>query len=127
MALAKNLRELLALLRSNGVEFVIVGAHALAFHGRPRFTGDLDILLRQTRENCERVLAALPEFGFGGLAITVDDLTRPDAVVQLGYEPNRVDLLTGLSGVTFDEVWESRITGSLEGFEVHFIGRERLV
>ena len=127
MPLNKGLREFVALLNSNRVEYLVVGAFAVAFHGFPRYTGDLDILVRSTAENARRVLDALSQFGFGGLEIRSEDLESPGKVIQLGVAPNRVDLLTSISGLTFDEAWASRVEGELDGMPAHFIGRPALI
>src|SRR5258706_10104952 len=100
MPLPKDLREFIGLLNSNGVEYVVVGAHALAFHGVPRFTGDIDFLVRPSHENAARVVAALHEFGFKSL--TVADFTTEDQILQLGFPPNRIHVLTSISGCSFD-------------------------
>ena len=105
MPLNKDLREFLGLLNSNGVEYLVVGAFAVAFHGFPRYTADLDLLVRPTAENADRVLRTLSEFGFGKLDIQAADLREPGMVVQLGVKPNRIDLLTAISGVSFEEAW----------------------
>src|SRR5438067_7607335 len=98
MSLSADLREFIALLNSSGVDYVIVGAHSLAFHARPRYTGDLDILIRPSRENAAKMLSLLRDFGFSDDALAETDFTAPDQIVQLGRAPNRIDLLTGISG-----------------------------
>jgi len=123
MPLNKDLRELLGLLNSSGVEYLVIGAFAVAFHGFPRYTADLDLLVRPTAENADRVLRALSEFGFGTVGIQAADLRSPGKVIQLGVKPNRVDLLTAISGVSFEEAWATRIEADLEGIATHFIGR----
>ena len=127
MALPKDLREFIESLNSHGVEFVVVGAHAVAFHGYPRFTGDIDLLLRPTPENAGRVMAALGAFGFRSPGLSAADFVRPDAVVQLGVAPNRIDLLTAITGVGFDEAWTGRTAGALGGVPVSFLGYEALL
>lgn len=114
-------------LNANHVEFLVAGAHALAFHGRPRFTGDLDLLIRRSPENAARVLRALADFGFGTLDIAAADLLDEDAIVQLGMAPNRVDLLTSLTGIDFDKAWEARVEGKLDGVTVNYLDRETLI
>src|SRR5580658_7954507 len=104
MPLNKDLRELLELLNSNEVDYLIVGAFAVAFHGFPRSTADLDLFVRRTPENGARAIRALAEFGFGDVGITAPDFERPNHVVQLGVAPNRIDLLTGISGVSFEKL-----------------------
>jgi predicted nucleotidyltransferase len=127
MPLSKDLREFLALLNSNEVEYLVVGAFAVAYHGFPRYTADLDLLVRPTAENADRTIRALAQFGFGSLGILSADIHTPGMVVQLGVKPNRIDLLTGISGVTFEEAWASRREAELEGVAVQFIGCEALL
>ncbi|MEI8192063.1 MAG: hypothetical protein WCI75_20320 [candidate division NC10 bacterium] len=123
---ADDFAGLVAALNQNKVEFVIVGAHAVAFHGYARGTKDLDILIRSTPENIPRVLAALKDFGFGSLGLKEADFTG-DNVVQLGYPPNRVDLLSGVSGVDTEKVWKTRVKGTYQGLFAYFISRECLL
>jgi len=105
----------------------VVGAFAVAFHGFPRYTADLDILVRPTKENAGRVLRALSAFGFGKAEIQQADLCSADKVIQLGVKPNRIDLLTAISGVTFEEAWAARTEAGLDGIATHFIGRSDLL
>src|SRR4051812_11129008 len=100
MPLSKDLCEFVALLNSNRVEYLVVGAFAVAHHGYPRYTADLDLLIRASSDNAGRVLQALSEFGFGSLGIEIADLQSPGKVIRLGMKPNRIDLLTSISGVT---------------------------
>jgi hypothetical protein len=127
MPLHKDLREFVELLNSNRVEYLVVGAFAVAWYGYPRFTADLDILVRPEAANAERMLVALREFGFGALAIKAEDLTTVGQVIQLGVKPNRVDILTSVSGVTFEEAWQDRAEGLLDGIPATFIGRTALI
>lgn len=127
MVLSRDFLELLSLLNETRAEALVVGGYAVAFHGAPRATGDIDIWVRPTPENAERVLEALRAFGFGGVGLTTEDFTRPDAVVQLGHPPQRVDLLTGVDGLTFEEAWPRRIETTLDGVRVCFVGREDLL
>lgn len=123
---ADDFADLVSALNRKKVEFVIVGAHAVAFHGYARGTKDLDILIRSTSENLPRVLVALKEFGFGSLGLKEADFAG-DNVIQLGYPPNRVDLLTGISGVDTEKVWETRVKGTYQGHAAFFISRECLL
>jgi hypothetical protein len=107
-----------------GVEYVVVGAFALAFHSEPRFTGDIDLLIRRTPDNANRVVDALKAFGFASLGITSDDLLSEGNVIQLGIQPNRIDLLNFLSGVGTEDVWRKRISGDLDGVPVFYIDLE---
>ena len=119
--------EMLAALSAAGAEYLVVGAHALAVHGRPRATGDLDIWVRPTPENARRVWAALQAFGARTADLAVDDLASDDLVYQIGVTPDRIDLLTGVTGLTFEEAWAGRVSLPLEGVAVPVIGREALI
>jgi hypothetical protein len=125
--LQSDLSEFIGLLNSLKVEYLVVGGHAVAFHGHPRFTGDIDFFIRATGENAERVLRALEAFGFGSLGIAAADLTQPGRVVQLGRPPNRIDILTSISGVEFESAWASRAPADLDGHAVNFIGVDELL
>ncbi len=127
MPLNRDWREFIELLNSNGVEYLVVGAFAVAFHGFPRYTGDLDLLVRPTEENADRVLRALTAFGFGKAGLQAAGLRSPGRVVQMGVKPNRIDLLTGISGVSFEEAWATRSEAELDGIATHFIGRAELL
>jgi hypothetical protein len=127
MPLSKDLREFVECLNSNKVDYLVVGALAVSWHGFPRYSADVDFWVRPTPENAELVMHAIRQFGFGGLAISAEDFTILGRVVQLGFEPNRIDLLTSITGVTFDEAWASRTKGSLDGMTVFFIGIDALL
>jgi acetolactate synthase regulatory subunit len=127
MPLHKDLREFVELLNSNAVDYLVVGAFAVAHHGFPRYTADLDLLIRPSAENVQRVLHVLAQFGFGSIGIQAADLDCEGKVVQLGVKPNRIDLITSLSGVSFDEAWNSREQGDLDGVAARFIGRSALL
>jgi hypothetical protein len=127
MPLSSDSREFIALLNSHGVEYLIVGAHSLAFHARPRFTGDLDILIRPSAANATKIVAVLNEFGFGELGVRSSDFTAPDQVIQLGRAPNRIDLLTSMSGVNTDEAFANKIAAELDGLPVSFISKTLLL
>jgi hypothetical protein len=120
-----DLKELIATLQSHNVEFLVVGAHALAFYGRPRFTEDLDLFLRRSAANESALIEALQAFGLPIRPEAITRLmTRDRQMVVLGNEPNAVDLLTFLDGVDFEASWEHRVTGELAGIPVYFISRE---
>ena len=120
MKLHKDLREFIELLNSHGVEYVVVGGHAVAFHGYPRYTGDIDFLVRPTEENASRIVAVLDAFGFSDAHELKTSLTQPEKIVQLGRPPNRIDILTSASGVDFEEVWKQAISAELDELPVHF-------
>lgn len=119
--------EMLSALDAARVEFLVVGAHALAAHGVPRATGDLDIWVRADAPNAARVLEALRVFGAPLVDLTLDDLTGDDTVFQIGLPPSRIDILTGVSGVTFAEAWPGRIEIDIGGLKVPVIGRAEFV
>lgn len=119
--------EMLSALCDAEAEFLIVGAHAMAVHGRPRATGDLDIWVRPTPENAERVWKALEVFGAPLHELSKDDLSTTDVVFQMGLPPNRIDLLTSISGVEFEAAWAGRVSLRLGDVDAMVIGREELI
>ena len=127
MKLEKDLREFIESLNSRRVDYIVVGGHAVAFHGHPRFTGHIDFFVRPSSQNAERLVEAITEFGFSELHLSADTFTRPNTVVQLGYPPNRIDLLTSISGVDFEEAWSNKAPGELDGLPVFFLGRDALL
>jgi hypothetical protein len=116
----EDYRDILVALVKQEARFLVVGAHALAVHGYPRATVDLDLWIETTAENARRVWRALAEFGapLADLGIQEADLLRPDTVAQFGLAPNRIDILTGVSGLSFERAWANRIQATLEGVEV---------
>jgi len=124
MEIQPDFRELLVLFNEHNVEYLIVGGYALAFHGTPRFTGDLDILVRPELENAQRILKALAQFGFGSLGLGAEDFENPECVIQLGEPPVRIDLITSLTGVSWEEAFSSRVRGNYDDVLVYFLGRD---
>ncbi len=122
----RGFAELFACFNARRVRAVIVGGYALAFHAKPRFTKDIDIFIDPDPENAERVMGALADFGFGDVGLTSADFATAGAIVQLGVAPNRVDLLTAIDGVTFDEAWAGRVQGNYGDQPVFFLGLEDL-
>jgi hypothetical protein len=114
MALNQDFKEFLELLNKHKVKYLVVGGYSVAIHGHPRYTKDIDIWILTSEENAESLLQALAEFGFGSLDLTVDDFNSPGHVIQLGNAPARIDILTSLTGVNFDECWENRISVEVE-------------
>jgi len=127
MRLPKDLREFIESLNSHQVEYVVVGAHALAFHGYPRYTGDIDLLVRVSPENAVRLEKVICDFSFASAGLVAQDFLQADQVIQLGRPPNRIDVLTSLTGVQFDEIWASRVAGALGGLPVAFISKELFI
>jgi hypothetical protein len=127
MGLSSDLREFLESLNSRGIDYVIVGAHSLAFHGRPRYTGDLDILIRAVAENAAKIVDLLNQFGFVGSGFEQSDFTQPGQLIQLGRPPNRIDLLTSISGITTDEAFATKIAAELDGIPVFVLSKDALI
>jgi hypothetical protein len=119
--------DMLSALSDAGADYLVVGAHAVAVHGRPRATGDLDIWTRPTPENAQRVWKALEAFGAPLGAIELSDLSSDDLVFQIGIAPNRIDILTDIGRVEFEDAWRNRVTVEMHGLAVPVIGREELI
>ncbi|HEX2252971.1 MAG TPA: hypothetical protein VHQ65_06870 [Thermoanaerobaculia bacterium] len=120
---------MLAALLAEEAEFLVVGAHAMAIHGVPRATGDLDLWVRPAPDNVARVWRALQQFGapVASLGIRQEDFARPDTVIQLGLPPRRIDLLTGISGVEFEPAWQTRVVREIESLPVPFLSQSLLI
>ncbi len=127
MELYHDFKELLELFNAQKVEYLIVGGYALAFHGAPRYTGDIDILIRPNAENARRVLTALDEFGFGSVGLTEEDFKILDKVVQLGVPPVRVDFMTSITGVSTEDVFSRCVKGKYGDIPVKYIGRGEFI
>ena len=127
MEIQKDFKDLLKLLNKNNVEFIIIGGYALAFHGAPRFTGDIDIYVRPDSENAKRILVALNDFGFGLLGLTIDDFNNPNKVIQLGVPPVRIDLITSITGVSWDDASQNTCPGSYGDIPVSYLGKEQFL
>jgi hypothetical protein len=127
MEVQQDFRDLLELLNEHKVEYLIVGGYALAFHGAPRFTGDIDVFVRPAPKNAERILSALTAFGFQFSNLDIEDFQSPDKVVQLGVPPVRVDLITSISGVTWEEAQAHKEPGVFGDVPVAYIGRSEFV
>jgi hypothetical protein len=127
MQLDPDFRDFVELFTANDVRFLIVGGYAVAAHGLPRYTGDLDAWVWVSSENASKVVRSLEAFGFSNLGLTADDFDEPDRVVQLGDPPYRIDILTSIEGVEFDDAWERRVVLDLDGVKVPFIGRDDLL
>ena len=125
----RDFLDMVRALNEAEADYLVVGAHAMAVHGVPRATGDFDIWIRPSRDNAERVLLALNQFGapLSAHGITLDDLGKPDTVYQIGLPPRRIDLMTGISGVVFADAWSSRIEVEIDGLPIHVIGRNDLL
>ncbi len=127
MEVQKDFREFLALLNEHEVKFIIVGGYALAFHGAPRFTGDINVFVKPDKKNAKRIINVLADFGFSSLDITIDDFQNRDNVIQLGLPPVRIDLFTSISGVTWEEADTSKESGLFGNVPVSYIGKEQFI
>lgn len=122
-----DFEELFAFFHARNVRAVIVGAYALAFHAKPRYTKDIDIFVEATPGNVACLLDALADFGFGDVGLSESDFIPAGQVIQLGVAPNRIDLLTVIDGVSFDEAWAGRASGHYGTQPVFYLGREELI
>lgn len=124
--LEDDLREFIELLNALKVRYIVVGAFAVAYHGYPRYTADIDLFIERSSENAQAISKAIQQFGFRGLGLSSEDFLEEDQVIQLGVAPNRIDLLTFLSGVEFQEAWATRVQGEIAGLKVPIISKELL-
>lgn len=127
MKVEKDYEEFLNLFNKHKVKYCIIGAFAVAFYAKPRYTKDIDILVEPSNDNARKILRVLREFGFGNLSLSWDDLTTEGNILQLGYEPLRIDLLTKLEGFLFQDIWKNRMTGEYGSEKVYFIGLDDLI
>jgi len=119
--ISKDFREFIELLNAAEIRYLVVGGYAVAVHGYPRYTKDLDIWIESSRLNADRLLRVLHQFGFGSLDIHAEDFLQRDQIIQLGYPPNRIDLLTSLEGLSFGDCYKSKMTVSIENIDIDFI------
>ncbi len=127
MAIYQDFKELLESFNAHNVEYVVVGAHALAHHGVVRATKDIDVYVRPSPANSERILAALDAFGFGGIGLTREDFQKPNQVIQLGHAPIRIDLITSIAGVAWEQAAAGQCQGNYGGMPVPILGRADLI
>jgi len=123
MDLAPDFNEFFTLLNDQRVEFVVVGAYALALHGAPRYTGDMDILVRPTPDNAERLLCAIRHFGFPAPELTVGTIVATTCLIQMGVPPVQLHIMSHIDGVTWDDVWSDHEIGVLSSQAIPFLGR----
>ena len=127
MALNQDFKEFIQSLNDNGVRYLVVGGYAVAQHGHPRYTKDIDIWIEMSKENAARVVKALDQFGFASLGLKESDFLEADQIIQLGYPPSRIGISTTLLGVEFSECYPSRINVEMDGAQVNFIDLENLI
>lgn len=124
--LSKDFKEFIELLNENNVRYLVVGGYAVAFHGHPRYTKDLDIWVELSPDNANKIIDALKKFGFGSLGLKPNDFLESDQIIQLGYPPNRIDILTTLEGLNFEDCYKSRVEIEIQGLHIDFIDIENL-
>jgi len=122
-----DFRDMLSEFLGAGVEFLLVGAYAMAVHGLPRATGDIDLWVRCSEENGQRIMAALTRFGAPLAGITAADFATPGVVFQVGVAPSRIDILTTIDGVDFSDAWADRVEANVEGLALPVINRQHLL
>lgn len=127
MGLSKDLIDFINLLKKNDVAFAICGGHAVGFHGYPRATLDLDILLLPNEENAKKIIFTLHEFGFGNCGIPLEAFLKEKTAITLGEQPNQIDLLTSMSLDSTKDILSRSIEGALESISVLYVGREDLI
>lgn len=127
MELDKDFREFIELLNEHKVKYLIIGGYAVNFHGYPRYTKDIDFWLWMNEPNIKKLIKAIEEFGFGGLNLEAKDFMVPENIIQLGYEPYRIDLLVEVEGIDFEECYERRTEAELDGIEVKFLSLMDLI
>lgn len=127
MEIYPDFRELLVLLNRRKVEFVVVGGYALAFHGLPRYTGDMDLFIHATVENAERLLQALRDFGYPAKEVTPEEFQQPGKVFMMGRLPVRIDFLTSIDGVSWEQAEKGKSPGQYGGVDVFYIGRKEFL
>ena len=126
MVLNPDFKEFLQSKNDNKVRYLVAGGYAVALHGYPRYTKDLDIWIEPERKNAEKLIIALENFSFASLELTVEDFLEADTIIQLGHPPIRIDLLTSLTGVVFQVCFKSRQVVDVEGIKVNFLDLENL-
>ncbi|MFW6145571.1 MAG: DUF6036 family nucleotidyltransferase [bacterium] len=124
--LSKDFKEFIELLNGHNVRYLVVGGYAVAFHGYPRYTKDLDVWIELSPENADNVIKALEEFGFGSLGLKSEDFLETDQIIQLGYPPNRIDILTTLKEIKFEDCYKARVEVDIQGLKINFIDLENL-
>ena len=124
--LSKDFKEFVELLNENDVRYLVVGGYAVALHGHPRYTKDLDVWIELSPGNAIKILAALKDFGFGSLDLKPDDFLESNQIIQLGYPPNRIDILTTLTDLKFEDCYEAKVKVEIHGLHIDFIDIENL-
>jgi hypothetical protein len=124
--LNQDFKEFIQLLNENQVKYLVIGGYAVAVHGHPRYTKDIDIWIEISEENAQKLVTALTQFGFESLGLTSEDFQTPNQIIQLGYPPNRIDLITNPDGIDFQTCYDSKIEVTLNDVQVKFINLDNL-
>ncbi|HHJ51008.1 MAG TPA: hypothetical protein ENJ88_08940 [Phaeodactylibacter sp.] len=127
MELNKDFKEFIELLNEHDVKYLIIGGYAVNFHGYPRYTRDIDFWLWMTESNIKKLMQAIKDFGFGSLRLEIEDFMDPENIIQLGYEPYRIDLLVDVNGIDFEECYQKRVKARLDGTDVNFLSLQDLI
>ncbi len=127
MRVEKDFEELLKLFNQHGVKYCIIGAFAVAYHFKPRYTKDLDLFVEPSKENAKKIMTAIKNFGFGSVGLSEEDFSREHQIIQLGVEPVRIDIITSIGSCSFEEAWKTRKAGTYGNEKVHFIGLGELI
>jgi hypothetical protein len=127
MRVEKDFKEFIELLNKNKAHYLIIGGYAFSFYAEPRFTKDIDILIRQTKENARKIIDCMKDFGFSDLDLTEKDFLESNQVIQLGVAPLRIDIITSIKGVDFQKLWGNRVLGQYGDIEVNFISKKDLI
>jgi len=126
MDLNQDFKEFIELLNLHKVKYIVVGGYAVGFHGYPRYTGDIDLWIAISKENTDKIIEVLNEFGFQTLSLVAEDFQKEDLVIQFGYEPNRIDILTSVTGLNFDECFNESIIANFENLIIRFLDLKNL-
>jgi predicted nucleotidyltransferase len=127
MKLHQDYKEFIELLNANEVEYLVIGAFALGFHGHPRFTGDIDFWVRNDLSNAEKVFKSIKEFGFPMSKLKTEDFTSDDFIFQMGFPPIRIDIITSVDGLEFDKSFKNKNEKLIEGLKINFINIEDFI
>jgi predicted nucleotidyltransferase len=127
MKVEKDFAEFFALLNKHKARYCVVGSYAVAFHAKPRYTKDIDILIEASQKNAKKMVGALNEYGFQSLRLSEKDFSTKDKIIQLGYEPVRIDIMTSLEGCEFEEAWKNKVRGKYGTEDVFFMGIDDLI
>lgn len=127
MTLAQDFEEFVQLLNKHQVDYMVVGGYALAFHGKPRHTGDLDIWINSSEANAEKLVTAVREFGLASLGLTKSDFMEEGYVIQIGYPPLRIDILNTIDGVKFEDAFPNKLYVDVNGVEIKYIGLKEFI